>query len=167
MTAIGFIGLGKMGQPMARRLLGAGFDLYVYNRSRPAVEALSAAGARAATIAAIAEHCEVVLAALPTPESVDQVFAELAVSARPGQLYADHSTVAVEQTRRCAALMSARGAAFLDAPVSGGPGGAEAGTLTVMAGGAQADFDRALPVFRAFGKNIRRCGGKGAGTAVK
>src|SRR2546425_3579272 len=87
--------------------------------------------------------------------------------ARPGQIYADHSTVSVGQSRRCAAMARERGADFLDAPVSGGPMGAQAGTLTVMVGGEQESFDRALPVFRAFGKNIRLCGGPGKGQVVK
>ena len=167
-TKVGFIGLGKIGNPMARRLVAAGFEVHVFNRSRPAMDALAAAGAKAAGSAReVAEKSEVVLTALPTTETVDQVYGELAAVAREGQLFADHSTVAVAQSRRCAALLKAKGAAFLDAPVSGGPPGAEGGTLTVMAGGAQADFDRALPVFKAFGKNIRLCGPLGAGTAVK
>jgi 3-hydroxyisobutyrate dehydrogenase-like beta-hydroxyacid dehydrogenase len=87
--------------------------------------------------------------------------------ARSGQIYADHSTVSVELSRRCGDLLRARGAAFLDAPVSGGPAGAKAGTLTVMVGGEHAIFERAVPVFRAFGKNIRLCGPAGAGQVVK
>ena len=87
--------------------------------------------------------------------------------ARPGQIYADHSTVSVGQSRRCAVLARERGVDFLDAPVSGGPAGAQAGTLTVMVGGEQGVFDRALPVFRAFGKNIKLCGPAGAGQVVK
>ena len=167
-TTVGFIGLGKMGQPMSRRLLAGGFEVHVFNRSRAAVDSLAAAGARARTSAAdLAGRCEIVLTALPTPDSVEQVYRELAGAARPGQLFADHSTVGVEQSRACARALAASGAAFLDAPVSGGPGGATAGTLTVMVGGAQHDLDRALPVFSAFGKNIRRCGPSGAGTVVK
>jgi 3-hydroxyisobutyrate dehydrogenase/2-hydroxy-3-oxopropionate reductase len=142
--------------------------VHVFNRSRPKVEELAARGARPASSAAqVAERAEVVLTALPTPETVEQVYAELSRAARPGQIYADHSTVSVEQSRRCAETLRARGAAFLDAPVSGGPAGAQAGTLTVMVGGDEAVLDRALPVFRAFGKNIRLCGPSGAGQVVK
>ena len=167
-TTVGFIGLGKMGGPMSRRLLGAGFAVHVFNRSPAAIDALASAGARpCASVAELCGRCEVVLTALPTPESVAQVWRELEAAARPGQLFADHSTVALEQSRDCARALPAKGAAFLDAPVSGGPGGAAAGTLTVMVGGAQPDLDRALPVFSAFGKNIRRCGPAGAGTVVK
>jgi 3-hydroxyisobutyrate dehydrogenase/2-hydroxy-3-oxopropionate reductase len=165
---VGFIGLGKMGRPMTERLLGAGYEVHVFNRSRPAIDALAAKGARPASSAAqVAERAEIVLTALPTPDAVEKVYAELSRVARSGQIYADCSTVSVEQSRRCAETLRARGAAFLDAPVSGGPAGAQAGTLTVMVGGEQAALDRALPVFRAFGKNIRLCGPSGTGQVVK
>src|SRR6266581_2272919 len=165
---VGFVGLGKMGRPMSERLLVAGFEVHVFNRSRAPVEALAAKGARAASSAAeVAERADVVLTALPTPEAVEQVYREMMQRARPGQIYADHSTVSVAQSRRCAALARERGAEFLDPPVSGGPAGAQAGTLTVMVGGEQAVFDRALPVLQAFGKNIRLCGPVGAGQVVK
>ncbi|MDQ6774554.1 MAG: NAD(P)-dependent oxidoreductase [Candidatus Dormibacteraeota bacterium] len=165
---IGFIGLGKMGRPMARRLLGAGHSVLVQNRSPEAVTELATEGAvPAATAAEVAAGSELILTALPTPEIVEDVYAELAGAARDGQVYADHSTVGLALNRSCAARLAARGAGFLDAPVSGGPAGAAAGTLTVMVGGDQATFDRALPAFRAFGQNIRLCGPAGAGQAVK
>jgi len=165
---VGFIGLGKMGRPMSERLLAAGFALNVHNRSRGAVDDLVAKGAKAANSPReIAERAEIVLSALPTPQSVDEVYGELAAAARKGQVYADCSTVSLQLSRRCADLLRKKGAAFLDAPVSGGPGGAQAGTLTVMVGGEQGAFEHALPVFRAFGKNIRLCGPTGAGQAVK
>src|SRR5207245_1000593 len=94
--------------------------------------------------------------------SVETVYAELAQSARSGQTFVDHATVSPGLNQRCAEQLKARGADFLDAPVSGGPAGAQAGTLTVMVGGQQAVFDRALPVLQAFGKNIRLCGPVGA-----
>jgi len=167
-TKVGFIGLGKMGRPMTERLLGAGFEVSVFNRSRGPVEELAAKGAQPASSAAeVAERSDVVLTALPTPDSVEQVYLEMLTRAHPGQIYADHSTVSVGQSRHCAEKMRERGAGFLDAPVSGGPAGAQAGTLTVMVGGDQATFDRALPVLRTFGKNIRLCGPAGAGQVVK
>jgi 3-hydroxyisobutyrate dehydrogenase-like beta-hydroxyacid dehydrogenase len=165
---VGFVGLGKMGRPMSERLLAAGFSLHVYNRSRGAMDDLVAKGAKAARSAReIAERAEIVLSALPTPQSVDEVYGELAAAAREGQVYADCSTVSLALSRKCADSLRKTGAAFLDAPVSGGPGGAQAGTLTVMVGGDKAAFESALPVFRAFGKNIRLCGPTGAGQAVK
>jgi 3-hydroxyisobutyrate dehydrogenase-like beta-hydroxyacid dehydrogenase len=83
----------------------------------------------------------------------------MSVVARDGQIYVDHSTVSPGLNRECAANLARRGASFLDAPVSGGPAGAEAGTLTVMVGGDDGTFNRALPVFEAFGSKIRLCRG--------
>jgi 3-hydroxyisobutyrate dehydrogenase-like beta-hydroxyacid dehydrogenase len=107
------------------------------------------------------------MTALPTPESVEAVFGEMTERARHGQIYIDHSTVSPGLNRQCAEKLNAKHADFLDAPVSGGPAGAQGGTLTVMVGGEQAVFDRAVPVLQAFGKNIRLCGGIGAGQVVK
>src|SRR5881397_1212948 len=168
MAQVAFIGLGKMGRPMATRLLQGGHQVQAFNRSRGPVDELAKLGAApAASAAEAAGRAEVILTALPTAESVARVFEELARSARAGQVYADHSTVSLELNRRCSAQLRERGADFLDAPVSGGPAGAQAGTLTVMVGGEQAAFDRALPVMQAFGKNIRLCGPVGAGQVVK
>ncbi len=153
---------------MAARVQKAGHQVHAFNRSRGPVDELSGMGATPARSAAeAAERAEVILTALPTPDSVASVYEEMAAAARAGQVYVDCSTVSLDLNRRCAAWLAKRGAQFLDAPVSGGPAGAQAGTLTVMAGGDQAAFDLALPVFRAFGKNIRLCGGVGAGQAVK
>jgi 3-hydroxyisobutyrate dehydrogenase/2-hydroxy-3-oxopropionate reductase len=165
---VGFVGLGMMGRPMVERLLGAGHRVHVHNRSRGPVDALVAQGALAAgSVAGVAERAEIVLTALPTPESVDEVYTELAGAARAGQVYADHSTVRPDQNRRWAAELAAKGAAYLDAPVSGGPAGATGGTLTIMVGGDEATLARVLPVFEAFGSTIRLCGPVGAGQVVK
>src|SRR6266850_391336 len=168
MANVAFIGLGKMGAPMAARLLQAGHTVYAFNRSRPPIDALVRQGAQStASAAEAAANGELVLTALPTPQTVEDVYRQLAAGARRGQVYADHSTVSLALNRRCAELLAARGARFLDAPVSGGPAGAQAGTLTVMVGGDAKAFDAAVPVFQAFGKNIRLCGAVGAGQAVK
>jgi 3-hydroxyisobutyrate dehydrogenase/2-hydroxy-3-oxopropionate reductase len=165
---VGFVGLGKMGRPMTERLLAAEFRVHVFNRSRGAVDALAAQGATTAdTARQVAERADVILTALPTPESVQSVYDEMAAVAGSGQIYIDHSTVSPGLNRWCAQRLGERGAAFLDAPVSGGPPGAQAGTLTVMVGGDQATFERALPVLQAFGQNIRLCGPLGAGQVVK
>jgi 3-hydroxyisobutyrate dehydrogenase/2-hydroxy-3-oxopropionate reductase len=153
---------------MTQRLLAAGHTVHVFNRSKGAIDALAAEGATPAGSAAeVAERAEIVLTALPTPESVATVFAEMTGVARASQIYIDHSTVSPGLNRQCAAQLQAKHADFLDAPVSGGPAGAQGGTLTVMVGGEQPVFDRALPVLQAFGKNIRLCGGTGAGQVVK
>jgi 3-hydroxyisobutyrate dehydrogenase-like beta-hydroxyacid dehydrogenase len=165
---VGFVGLGKMGRPMTQRLLAAGHTVHVFNRSRPAIDALASEGARPANSATeVAQRAEIIMTALPTPDSVETVFSEMAKAARAGQIYIDHSTVSPGLNRACADQLKTKQADFLDAPVSGGPAGAQAGTLTVMVGGDQAVFDRALPVLQAFGKNIRLCGPLGAGQVVK
>jgi 3-hydroxyisobutyrate dehydrogenase/2-hydroxy-3-oxopropionate reductase len=153
---------------MTERLLAAGYAVHVFNRSRGPIDALAAQGATPADAARqVAERADVILTALPTPESVDSVYQEMAAAARAGQTYVDHSTVSPGLNRRCAERLGERSAAFLDAPVSGGPAGAQGGTLTVMVGGDQGVFDRALPVLQTFGKNIRLCGPVGAGQVVK
>jgi 3-hydroxyisobutyrate dehydrogenase-like beta-hydroxyacid dehydrogenase len=165
---LGFIGIGKMGRPMVERLAAAGHTVHMHNRSRRVLDEL--AGPRtlpAGSAGEVAARAEVVLTCLPTPDTVETVYRELAQAARPGQAFADHSTVGLELNRACAAWLAERGAAFCDAPVSGGPAGAEGGALTVMVGGEQAHFERLLPVFQAYGKNIRLCGPVGAGQAVK
>src|ERR1700682_1385904 len=139
---VGFVGLGKMGRPMTQRLLAAGHTVHVFNRSRAAVEALVAEGAKAADSAAqVAQRADVVMSALPTPDSVQSVFTEMAAVARSGQIYIDHSTVSPGLNRWCAEQLKAHAADFLDSPVSGGPAGAQAGTLTVMVGGEKPVFD--------------------------
>jgi 2-hydroxy-3-oxopropionate reductase len=168
---VGFVGLGLMGKPMARHLIKAGHRVHVHNRSRGVVDELAGEGAVAASSAGeVAGRAEVVLTCLPNTEQVERVyFGEdgLYARARAGQLFVDHSTVGVDTTRKCAEAARASGAEFLDAPVSGGPAGAQGATLTIMVGGAPASFDRAMPLFQAMGKNIRLCGPTGAGTAVK
>lgn len=162
---LAFIGLGQMGRPMVGRLLEAGHTVRVHNRSPGAVEALAAGGAIPATSAAdAATGAEIVMTCLPTVASVRTVYDELVDNARADQVYVDHSTVDMATSRACAERLDGR---FLDAPVSGGPGGATAGTLTVMVGGDQVVFDLAESVFEAYGSTIRLCGPTGAGTAVK
>ena len=168
---VGFIGLGKMGRRMGHHLLAAGFPLTVHNRSRAAVDELVAAGARpAATPAEVSRASDVVLTCLTNTPSVEDVYFGpngLIGAARPGQILVDHSTVSPTTSHQCAAAARGRGADFLDAPVSGGPAGAEAGTLTIMVGGEQATFERARPVFEAMGKNIRLVGPTGVGSTIK
>ncbi|HEY3083532.1 MAG TPA: NAD(P)-dependent oxidoreductase [Chloroflexota bacterium] len=168
---LGFVGLGLMGRPMARHLMAGGHRVHVHNRSRGVVEELRGEGAEAASSSReVAERAEVVFTCLPNVEQVENVYFGsdgLLANARPGQLFVDHSTVGLDTTRKSAAAARERGAEFLDAPVSGGPGGAQAASLTIMVGGEPAAFDRALPLFQLIGKNVRLCGPTGAGTAVK
>lgn len=168
MMTIGCIGLGKMGVPIAERLIQAGHRVVAFNRSRGSVARLAGLGATAAgSVEELAGEVEFLLTALPTPESVAEVYRRIAANARPGLLCIEHSTVSPDMSRECAADLAARGASYVDAPVSGGPAGAEGGTLTVMVGGEEGAFERARPVLEAYGKNIRLCGPVGAGQAVK
>jgi len=168
---VGFIGLGKMGKPMARHLLRAGHRVTVHNRSRAAVEELAREGAVPAfSPAEVSAASDIVLTCLTNTQSVEDVYfgpQGLIPAARPGQILVDHSTVGPATSRACAEGARAKGADFLDAPVSGGPAGAEAGTLTIMVGGEPATFERALPVFQAYGKNIRLVGPTGIGSVIK
>jgi 3-hydroxyisobutyrate dehydrogenase/2-hydroxy-3-oxopropionate reductase len=166
---VGVVGIGKMGRPIAGRLFAAGHHVALCNRSDNAgVQTLREQGAIVhKSPADLAASCEVVLTALPTEDTVRQVYSEMSAVASSGQIYADHSTVSPGLNRHCADILAKQGAGFLDAPVSGGPAGAEAGTLTVMVGGDEATFNRALPVFEAFGGKIRLCGGVGAGQVIK
>lgn len=168
---VGFIGLGKMGRHMARHLLDAGFTVTVHNRSRAIVDELAAAGARPATTPAeVSRASDIVLTCLTNTPSVEEVYFGpngLIDAARAGQILIDHGTVSPTTSKRCAVGAREHGADFLDAPVSGGPAGAQAGTLTIMAGGDEKTFERARPVFEAMGKNIRLVGPIGAGSTIK
>ena len=155
---VGFIGLGRMGLPMSYRLLAAGFDLMVHNRSQGKVRQIAEAGARpAASAAQIVCDTDIVLACLPDVATVGEVFLGengIVANARPGQVLVDHSTVGLDESRTCAAAAGEKGATFLDAPISGGEGGAAAGTLSIMVGGETSDFNAASPLLHAMGKNI-------------
>ncbi|MER3406493.1 MAG: 2-hydroxy-3-oxopropionate reductase [Chloroflexota bacterium] len=168
---VGFIGLGKMGKPMVRHLLRAGYRVTVHNRSRVPVEELAREGAVPAfSPAEVSAASDIMLTCLTNTQSVEDVYfgpQGLIPSARPGQILVDHSTVGPATSRACAEGARAKGADFLDAPVSGGPAGAEAGTLTIMVGGNVDTFERALPVFQAYGKNIRLVGPTGVGSVIK
>lgn len=153
---------------MVRRLLAAGHDVHVFNRSRSAVDGLAREGAHPAdSVATLVDRARLILSALPTPESVESVYSALGAVAHDGQVFADHSTVSLATTRFCAETLTGRGARFLDAPVSGGPEGAAAGTLTVMVGGPRAAYDAAEPAFQAMASHVYWCGPSGSGTAIK
>jgi 3-hydroxyisobutyrate dehydrogenase len=168
---VGFIGLGKMGRPMALNLLRKGFSLIVHNRSRGVVEELAAAGARpAGSPRQVAESAEVVLTCLPGPPTVEEVYLGqegLVSGCRAGQILADCSTVGPDTSRRLFAAAAERGAAFLDAPISGGVPRAEAGTLTMMVGGEADVLQRARPVLEALSNRVVHAGPSGAGSVVK
>jgi len=169
---VGFIGLGIMGAPMAANCLKAGFALTVHNRTPAKAEPLRAMGAAvAASAAEVARASDVVLICVPTGDDVLSVVLDASTGVVAGvkerAIVVDHSTVGPSVARRCAEALAARGAGFLDAPVSGGDLGAQRGTLSIMVGGRKAHFDRALPVLEAMGRTITWCGQSGAGYVVK
>jgi 3-hydroxyisobutyrate dehydrogenase len=168
---IGFVGLGNMGGPMAANLLKAGHQVAGFDLARGAVEAFAKAGGSAAAGAAQAvADAEVVVTMLPAGAHVRQVYtgaAGIFGAARNGALLVDSSTIDVETARTVANAAAERGFDMLDAPVSGGVGGAVAGTLTFMVGGSTAGFQRAQPVLQAMGKTIVHAGPPGNGQAAK
>ncbi len=172
-TPVGFIGLGLMGKPMALNLLRKGFDVIVHNRSRGAVDALVAEGARAAESSAdVAQQARVIITMLPDGPDVEQVLeGERGVfsALQPGTVIVDSSTIAPATARRLAQETQTRGAAFLDAPVSGGEIGAIDGTLTFMVGGDAAALEQVRPVLSAMGppEKIVHVGESGAGQICK
>jgi 3-hydroxyisobutyrate dehydrogenase len=168
---IGFIGLGNMGGPMAANLVKAGHQVVVFDMVAAAVEKAKSAGAEAASSAnATATGADVVVTMLPAGQHVRQVYLGdhgLLKAAKPGTLCIDSSTIDVATARDVHAAAKAAHLDFLDAPVSGGVGGATAGTLTFMVGGAEAAFGRAKPILEKMGKNIFHAGGAGNGQAAK
>lgn len=170
---IGLIGLGIMGKPMARNLAKAGHDLVVYNRSRDDVDELAAESPRfaaASSPAEVAQRADIIITMLPDSPDVQQVvFGEngLIGELGPKHLLIDMSTIAPATSQAVYEAVKARGASALDAPVSGGDKGAIAGTLSIMVGGDEDAFARAMPVFEAMGKTIVHVGGPGAGQIVK
>ncbi len=168
---IGFIGLGIMGKPMARHLLRAGYPLVVNNRSQGAVSELVAAGARGASSArAVAEQSDIVITMLPDPATVEQVIGGadgVLEGARAGALVVDMSSSTPRLARQLSELGAARGVAVLDAPVSGGEVGAQNASLSIMVGGTDAGFARALPMLKSLGSNIVHVGPSGSGQVVK
>lgn len=169
MTKIAFLGLGVMGAPMARHLAAAGHDVVVYNRTAAKAQAWVAAhgGAAAPTPAEAAAGRDIVALCVGNDDDVRAVALPALAALSPGALLIDHTTASPALARELAAAGGAQGVDVLDAPVSGGQAGAEAGALTIMVGGAQAAFDRATPVLAAYGRTVTRIGEAGAGQLAK
>jgi 3-hydroxyisobutyrate dehydrogenase len=168
MTAIAFIGLGNMGGPMAANLIKAGhavagFDLVATLRDDAAATGVAIAQSARHAVA----KADVVISMLPAGRHVIAAWTDILPAAKPGTLFIDSSTIDVESARRAHHAAAAAGMACLDAPVSGGVGGASAGTLTFMVGGGDSAFAIGKPVLEAMGKRIVHCGGAGAGQAAK
>ena len=167
---VGFIGLGNMGAPLARRLC-TDHTLWVFDQSQTAVETFTGADARVAKSAAeLAESVDIVLTCLPTSEDLRSLLfgdQQVASVLKAGTMLIDMTTGVPAITRDLAAKLALDGIDLIDAPVSGGPKGATAGTIAIIVGGSAAQFSRALPVLSAISSNVMHAGDVGAGHAVK
>jgi 3-hydroxyisobutyrate dehydrogenase len=168
MASIAFIGLGNMGGPMAANLVKAGEKVTAFDLVAASRDQASADGAAIAeTSVAAVKGADVVVTMLPAGKHVLSVWNEVVPAMAKGALIIDCSTIDVESAKQAHALAAKHGAASIDAPVSGGTGGARAATLTFMCGGEQKAFAAAKPVLEKMGKKIVHCGGGGAGQAAK
>ena len=172
LPTLGFAGIGLMGLPMCRRLLAAGYTLWVWNRSEDKCAPLVAEGAKLArTPAALSQHADIVLTCLADTAVVESVvFGEqgIASAARAGQILVDHSSCDPATTRSMAQrLLAETGMQWVDAPVSGGTPGAEAGTLAIMAGGPVEAVEAVRPVLMNLGQRLTRMGDVGTGQVTK
>jgi len=174
MKRIGFIGLGIMGKPMCRNLLKAGYQLTVYSRTQKDVDAIVGGSDGKAVAAAsprdVAAKSDVIVTMLPnSPQVREVVLGENGVveGAAKGSIVVDMSSIAPLASREIAAALAEKGVRMLDAPVSGGEPKAIEGTLSVMIGGSQADFDECLPVMQAMAASVVRVGDIGAGNVAK
>jgi 2-hydroxy-3-oxopropionate reductase len=169
---VGFIGLGIMGGPMAKNLMEAGYELVLYNRTREKAEDLAGDGDAevAGSPKEVAESSDVIVTMLPdSPDVRDVVTGEAGAleGIKEGALLVDMSTISPVVTEELAEKVRERGASMLDAPVSGGDVGAIEGTLSIMVGGSEEDFERAKPLFEVMGKTVTHVGPTGAGQVTK
>jgi 2-hydroxy-3-oxopropionate reductase len=167
---IGFIGLGVMGRPMAGHLIAAGHSVHLHRVKDSAKPLLEAGGKAADSAAAVASAADIIILIVPdTPDVEEVLFGDQGVAAglTPGKLVIDMSSISPVATKDFAARIAALGCDYLDAPVSGGEVGARNASLTIMVGGSQNAFDRALPLFQLMGKNITLVGDTGAGQTCK
>ncbi|MFF4764787.1 NAD(P)-dependent oxidoreductase [Streptomyces sp. NPDC001292] len=167
-ATVALVGLGNIGGRVVAHLVKAGHDVAVFDLNTAAVQAAVEVGARAAASAAqAAEGAEAVFLSLPTPAIVESVVGEVLPHAEKGAVIVDHSTIDPETSRRLAATAAAEGVSFLDAPVSGGVQGAEAGTLAIMVGGDEAALERVRPLLETYAGSVVRIGDSGSGQVVK
>ncbi len=168
---VGFIGLGIMGGPMAQNLMEAGHELVLYNRTPEKAEEIAGNGATVVeSPREVAESCDVVVLMLPDSPQVEEIVEGedgVLEGLKEGALIVDMSTISPVVTRELAEKIEERGASMLDAPVSGGEPGAQQGTLAIMAGGSEEDFERARPLLEVMGDAITHVGPTGAGQTAK
>ena len=168
MTSIAFIGLGNMGNPMAANLVKAGHSVAGFDLVPASLDVARGNGvAVAASAAEAVKDADVVITMLPAGKHVLSVYADIAGKAKKGTLFIDCSTIDVDSARKAHAIAAEHGLLSIDAPVSGGTGGATAGTLTFMAGGSKEAFAKAEPILQPMAGRIVHCGEAGAGQAAK
>ena len=168
MQVVAFIGLGNMGGPMALNLQKAGFQVQAFDLNKDALAAVAAEGAVAAASAkAAVQGADFVISMLPAGKHVIGLYQDVRSEIKAGALVLDCSTIDAQSARQVGALLADAGIAFIDAPVSGGVGGAKAGTLTFIVGGSAENFQRANDVLSAMGKNLFHAGDVGAGQIAK
>ncbi|NLS04296.1 3-hydroxyisobutyrate dehydrogenase [Rhizobium sp. P32RR-XVIII] len=168
MARIAFIGLGNMGGPMAANLVKAGHEVMGFDLAAPVLQAAEETGVKPAShISQAVMEAETVVTMLPQGKHVLTAWPDILKSVPAGTLVIDCSTIDVESARKAHEMAKAAGCLSLDAPVSGGTGGATAGTLTFMAGGSDESFAKAKPILEKMGKKIVHCGEAGAGQAAK
>jgi len=170
MEKIGFIGLGIMGKPMAHHLLNAGYSLAVLQRNEASKELIDAGAKAFKTNREVAENSDVVITMLPDSPQVEEVVLGkdgVIDGLKQGALFIDMSSIAPSAAKKIHQQLQQKGVEALDAPVSGGQVGAEAASLSIMVGGSEAAFTRALPLFQLMGKNIVLIGEAGAGQTTK
>lgn len=167
---VGFIGLGIMGRPMAKNILKAGVDLLVADLNKEAVADVVAAGAEEASYAEIGERCERIIIMVPSGEITKSIlFGEggVASTVKAGTVICDMSSVTPVESQDCYQALKEKGVGFVDAPVSGGEPGAIAGTLAIMAGGDEKDFNEMKEYFDILGSSALLIGGSGSGSVTK
>ncbi|MFB2603614.1 3-hydroxyisobutyrate dehydrogenase, partial [Rhizobium phaseoli] len=168
MARIAFIGLGNMGGPMAANLVKAGHEVLGFDLAASVLKAAEASGVKPAShVSQAVKDAEIVISMLPQGRHVLTAWTDILQSTAQDTLVIDCSTIDVESSRKAHEMAKAAGCLSLDAPVSGGTGGASAGTLTFMAGGSDEAFLKGKPILEAMGKKIVHCGEAGAGQAAK
>ena len=166
----GFIGLGIMGRPMAKNLLKAGVELLVTDLNQEAVADVVAAGAKAASYAQIGEECGTVFIIVPNGDITKSILFDeggVASTIKEGSILCDMSSVTPVESKECYERLKSKGVGFVDAPVSGGEPGAVAGTLAIMAGGEEKDFEALKPYFDIMGSSALLIGEAGSGSVTK
>lgn len=167
---VGFIGLGIMGKPMAKNLMKAGVELMVSDLNKDAVDEVVKAGAKQGTYAEIGAQCGVIFTIVPNGDIVKSILFDengMASTVQEGSIICDMSSVTPTESRECYEKLNERGVGFVDAPVSGGEPGAIAGTLAIMAGGNEKDFDALKEYFDILGSSALLIGPSGSGSVTK